>query len=382
MAAAAEKLEAARDKALTGALKDIEKTHGAGSVMSFSQGTVEPIEVIRTGSLKLDRALGVGGLPKGRLIEIFGPEMSGKTTLALHAIAEVQRAGGRAVFIDAEHALDIRYAEALGVNVRELLIAQPDHGEQAIDISERLIRSGAVDVVVIDSVAALIPKAELEGGIDAAQMGLHARLMSKACRMLAGITQQTNATVIFINQIRMKIGVVYGNPEVTTGGNALKFYASVRIDIRRTGKLTHEEKVVGNLTRAKVVKNKVAPPFQQAEFDVVFGKGIWRPAELLDLGIEAGIITKKGAWYSIGTEQLGQGKNIACLALEKDGPRIEKIEAAVRAHLGLGGSCGEVEKGVSDGELPLEALDEDALQGGEPRSEDELLAPLTSGTQG
>ena len=355
MAAAVEKMEAAREKALGAALKDIEKTHGTGSVMSFSQGSVEPIEVISTGSLKLDRAIGVGGLPRGRLIEIFGPEMSGKTTLALHTIAEAQRLGGRAVFIDAEHALDIRYAEALGVNVSELLIAQPDHGEQAIDISERLIRSGAVDVVVIDSVAALIPKAELEGGIDAAQMGLHARLMSKACRMMAGITQQTNATVIFINQIRMKIGVVYGSAEVTTGGNALKFYASVRIDIRRTGKLTHEDKVVGNLTRAKVVKNKVAPPFQQAEFDVVFGKGIWRTAEMIDLGLEEGIVQKSGAWYAMGDQQLGQGKKNACLALEDNPELMARLEGILK-------NGGEEEGGSGEeiAEAPAEEIEGEA----------------------
>lgn len=335
MNAAAQALPDSKNRALETALKDIEKQHGRGAVMTLDSDSVAPVDVISTGSLKLDAALGVGGLPRGRICEIYGPEASGKTTLTLHLIAEAQRLGGRAAFIDAEHALDPSYAEAVGVNRRDLLISQPDNGEQALDITERLVRSGAVDLIVIDSVAALTPKAELEAGMDAAQMGLHARLMSKACRMLTAITQQTGATVVFINQLRFKIGVVYGNPETTTGGNALKFYSSVRLDIRRTGTLKHDDEIVGNQTRVKVVKNKVAAPFRSAEFDIVFGKGISRTAELLDLGVDHGFVTKSGAWYSLNDERLGQGKQNASQALEANPERLIQLETSIREAMNL-----------------------------------------------
>lgn len=373
MSAKIQTLQNRQEQALSLALKDIEKAHGAGAVMSLDPSHIQDVDVISTGSIKIDHALGVGGLPKGRIIEIYGSEASGKTTLALHIIAEAQRQGGRAAFIDAEHALDIRYAEALGVNASELLLSQPDCGEQAIDITERLVRSGAVDVVVVDSVAALTPKAELEGDMGAAQVGLHARLMSKACRKITAVTQQTNAIVIFINQLRMKIGVMFGSPETTTGGNALKFYATIRIDIRRIGQLKHEEQAVGNLTRVKIVKNKVAPPFRQTEFELIFGKGIWRPAELLDLGINAGLITKSGAWFAMRDEQLGQGKQKACLALESDPAKMAEVEAAVRAHLGLRGSAPPAD---------LDSGQESAATADETIPDDEDALPLASGTTG
>lgn len=363
-------------RALELALKDIEKAHGAGAVMSLDDGAIQAVEVISTGSLKIDHALGVGGLPRGRICEIYGPESSGKTTLALHVIAEAQRQGGRAAFIDAEHALDLRYAEALGVNSHELLLSQPDNGEQALDITERLVRCGALDVVVIDSVAALTPKAEIEGEMGDSHVGLQARLMSQALRKLTGAIKNSNTVVIFINQLRMKIGISYGSPEVTTGGNALKFYATIRIDIRKVGQLKHGDVIVGNLTRVKVVKNKVAPPFKQAEFEMVFGKGIWRPAELLDLGVEAGVISKKGSWFSMGEDMLGQGKQLACIALEKDAARFQAVEAAVRAHLGLGGGVAAVatEAGAAPGsDVDGDSVAEDAV---------EQLTPLASGTAG
>jgi recombination protein RecA len=301
-----------RLKALAQAVCAIEKQFGKGSVMKLGeQGEAPPVPVIPTGSIGLDLALGVGGYPRGRVIEVFGPESSGKTTLALHAIAEAQRAGGVAAFIDAEHALDIQYARRLGVNVAELLVSQPDTGEQALEIAEQLVRSGACDILVVDSVAALVPKAEIEGDMGDPQMGLQARLMSQAMRKLTSVVSRNLSTVIFINQIRMKIGVVFGNPETTTGGQALKFYSSVRLDIRRTGQLKEGEQVVGSRTRVKVVKNKVAPPFREAEFDVRYGVGVDRLAEAIDLGVERGLVEKSGAFYAIDGERIGQGRERA-----------------------------------------------------------------------
>jgi recombination protein RecA len=296
-------------KALGAAVCAIEKQFGKGSIMRLAENEEAPrIAIIPSGSIGLDLALGVGGYPRGRVVEIFGPESSGKTTLALHAIAEVQKTGGVAAFIDAEHALDVSYARKLGVNLTELLVSQPDTGEQALEIGEQLVRSGAVDLIVVDSVAALVPRAEIEGEMGDAHMGLQARLMSQALRKLTAVVSRNQATVIFINQIRMKIGVVFGNPETTTGGHALKFYASVRLDIRRTGQLKEGEQVVGNRTRVKVVKNKVAPPFREAEFDIRYGVGVDRLAEAVDLGVERGLVEKSGAHYAIGGERVGQGR--------------------------------------------------------------------------
>jgi len=331
MSAVVKDIHAERDKALGSALKEIEKTYGAGTVMTLEDGAVADVEVISTGSISIDRALGVGGIPRGRMIEVYGPESSGKTTLTLQIIAQAQRAGGRAAFIDAEHALDPGYAQALGVKTSELLISQPDYGEQALEIAEKLIRSGAVDLIVIDSVAALTPKAELDASMEASQMGLHARMMSKACRMLTGVISQTQATVIFVNQIRHKIGVMFGSPEVTTGGNALKFYASVRIDIRSIGQLKTGDEIVGKRTRIKVVKNKVAAPFKQCETDIVFGKGIYRPAELLDLGIETGVVEKSGSWYALDGTRMGQGKSNACDYLVTNPEVADALEATIRS---------------------------------------------------
>ena len=308
-------------KALQLAMDKIEKDHGKGTIMKMGDTKVEEIGVIPTGSVGLNAALGVGGYPRGRVIEIYGPESSGKTTLAIHAIAEAQKAGGIAAFIDAEHAFDRFYAEKLGVNTNELLISQPDNGEQALEIADQLIRSSAVDIVVIDSVAALTPKAELEGDMGDSKMGLQARLMSQALRKLTANINKTNTTCIFINQLREKIGVMFGNPETTTGGNALKFYASVRLDIRRIGQLKDGDEIIGNQTRVKVVKNKVAPPFRKAEFDIMFGEGISRVGEIVDLGVEYGIVKKSGSWFSYGDTKLAQGRDAAKNVI-RDNPEL------------------------------------------------------------
>ena len=322
---------AERKKALDSALAQIEKTFGKGSIMKFGNQERLEIETISTGSLGLDIALGVGGVPKGRIIEIYGPESSGKTTLTLHCIAECQKQGGTCAFVDAEHALDPVYARKLGVNVDELLISQPDSGEQALEIADTLVRSGAIDMVIIDSVAALVPKAELEGEMGDATMGAQARLMSQALRKMTGTVNRTQCTVIFINQIRQKIGVMFGNPETTTGGNALKFYASVRLDIRRIGALKDKEEVVGNLTRVKVVKNKVSPPFKTVEFDILYGQGISKEGELIDMGIKSGIVEKSGSWFSYNDQRIGQGKENVRQFM-KENPKIAgEIEAAIRA---------------------------------------------------
>jgi recombination protein RecA len=323
-----------RKKALAQALGQIEKQFGKGSVMRMGDGTsIRDIEAISTGSIGLDVALGIGGLPKGRVVEIYGPESSGKTTLTLQVIAEAQKVGGTAAFIDAEHALDPNYAEKLGVNVDELLVSQPDTGEQALEITDMLVRSGAVDIIVIDSVAALTPKAEIEGEMGDSHMGLQARLMSQALRKLTGNIKRSNVMVIFINQIRMKIGVMFGSPETTTGGNALKFYASVRLDIRRIGAIKKGDEVVGNQTRVKVVKNKVAPPFKQAEFEILYGEGISRLGELIDLGVQHDIVNKAGSWYSYGEDRIGQGKDKAREFLREHPEMADEIERKVRAIL-------------------------------------------------
>jgi len=323
-----------RKKALVAALSQIEKQFGKGSVMRLGEHPAnQDIEVVPTGSLGLDIALGVGGVPRGRVVEIYGPEASGKTTLTLSIIAQAQKMGGVAAFVDAEHALDPVYAEKLGVNVKELLISQPDTGEQALEITDMLVRSGAVDIVVIDSVAALTPKAEIEGEMGELQVGLHARLMSQALRKLTGNIKRSNTIVVFINQIRMKIGVMFGNPETTTGGNALKFYASLRLDIRRIGALKSGEEVVGNQTRVKVVKNKVSPPFREAEFEILYGQGISREGELIDMGAMHGLVEKSGSWYSYEGERIGQGKDNARNYLLQHPEIAAKIEAALRARL-------------------------------------------------
>ncbi len=323
-----------RKKALAAALSQIEKQFGKGSVMRLGDApAIWDVESIPTGSLGLDIALGVGGLPRGRVVEIYGPESSGKTTLTLEIIAQVQKSGGTAAFVDAEHALDPSYAEKLGVNIQELLVSQPDTGEQALEITDMLVRSGAVDVVVVDSVAALTPKAEIEGEMGELQVGLHARLMSQALRKLTGNIKRSNTMVIFINQIRMKIGVMFGNPETTTGGNALKFYASVRLDIRRIGAIKNGEEVVGNQTRVKVVKNKVAPPFREAEFEIMYGAGVSHEGEIIELGSANGIIEKSGAWYSYKGERIGQGKDNARLWLQQNTAAAEEIEQQIRAKL-------------------------------------------------
>ncbi len=324
-----------KTKALTAAISQIERSFGKGSIMKLGSGTLIEVETIPTGSLGLDIALGIGGLPKGRIIEIYGPESSGKTTLALHTIAEAQKKGGICAFVDAEHALDPIYARKLGVQVDELLISQPDAGEQALEIADTLVRSGAVDVLVIDSVAALTPRAELEGEMGDQLPGLQARLMSQALRKLTGSISRSHTMVIFINQIRMKIGVMFGSPETTTGGNALKFYASVRLDIRRIGSIKDRDEVVGNHTRVKVVKNKLAPPFREVEFDIMFGEGVSKTGELLDLGVKAGIVEKSGAWFSYDSQRLGQGRENSKQFL-KDNPEIANaIEAAIRQNSGL-----------------------------------------------
>ena len=325
-----------KSKALSAALSQIERQFGKGSVMKLGKNDRSmDIETISSGSLGLDIALGVGGLPRGRVVEIYGPESSGKTTLALHTVAEAQKKGGICAFIDAEHALDPVYARKLGVNIDELLISQPDTGEQALEICDTLVRSGAVDVLVVDSVAALVPKAELEGEMGDALPGLQARLMSQALRKLTASINKSNTMVIFINQIRMKIGVMYGSPETTTGGNALKFYASVRLDIRRIGAIKERDEVVGNQTRVKVVKNKLAPPFKQVEFDIMYGEGVSKMGEILDLGVKAGIVEKSGAWFSYDSQRLGQGRENSKAFLKANPDMTAKIEAAIRQNSGL-----------------------------------------------
>ena len=325
-----------RSKALATALAQIDKSFGKGSVMRLGDDTRPPVSVIPTGSVALDVALGVGGLPRGRIIEVYGPESSGKTTVALHAVASAQRAGGNAAFIDAEHALDPVYAKALGVDIDNLLVSQPDTGEQALEITDMLVRSGGLDIIVIDSVAALVPKAEIEGEMGDSHVGLQARLMSQALRKITGALSSTGTTAIFINQLREKIGVFFGNPETTTGGKALKFYASVRLDVRRIGGLKDGDQPVGNRTRVKVVKNKMAPPFKQAEFDILYGQGISREGSLLDLGVDNGVVRKSGAWFTYGEDQLGQGKENARNFL-KDNPQLAaEIEEKILAALGVG----------------------------------------------
>ncbi|MCP5266428.1 MAG: recombinase RecA [Burkholderiaceae bacterium] len=339
---------AERAKALTAALAQIEKQFGKGSIMRLNDADAErDIEVVSTGSLGLDIALGVGGLPRGRVVEIYGPESSGKTTLTLQVIAEMQKLGGTAAFIDAEHALDIQYAQRLGVDLDELLVSQPDTGEQALEIADALVRSGSVDLIVIDSVAALTPKAEIEGEMGDSLPGLQARLMSQALRKLTGTIKRTNTLVIFINQIRMKIGVMFGNPETTTGGNALKFYSSVRLDIRRIGSIKKADEVIGNETRVKIVKNKVAPPFKQAEFDILYGEGVSRLGEIIDLGVKASVVEKSGAWYSYGGERVGQGKDNAREFLRERPELAIEIENKVREHFGVAPRPGATEEAAA-----------------------------------
>ena len=319
-----------REKALEAALAQIDRAFGKGSAMKLGSREAMNIEAVSTGSLGLDIALGIGGLPKGRVVEIFGPESSGKTTLALHVIAEVQKKGGSAAFIDAEHALDPGYAKKLGVNIDELIVSQPDTGEQALEICDTLVRSNAIDVLVIDSVAALVPRAEIEGEMGDTHVGLQARLMSQALRKITGSISRSNCMVIFINQIRMKIGVMYGSPETTSGGHALKFYASVRLDIRRTGQIKDREDIVGNTTKVKVVKNKVAPPFKQVEFDIMYGEGISKTGELLDLGVKAGLVEKSGSWFSYDSIRIGQGRENSKIWLRENPEMADKLEAAIR----------------------------------------------------
>ncbi|KAB2542428.1 recombinase RecA [Salipiger aestuarii] len=346
------KRNADRQKALDSALAQIERQFGKGSIMKLGgENAIKDIESTSTGSLGLDIALGIGGLPKGRIIEIYGPESSGKTTLTLHVVAEEQKKGGVCAFVDAEHALDPQYARKLGVNLDELLISQPDTGEQALEITDTLVRSGAVSLVVVDSVAALTPKSELEGDMGDSSVGVHARLMSQAMRKLTGSISRSNCMVVFINQIRMKIGVMFGSPETTTGGNALKFYSSVRLDIRRIGSIKDRDEVVGNQTRVKVVKNKVAPPFKQVEFDIMYGEGISKMGELLDLGVKAGVVDKSGAWYSYGDERIGQGRENAKNYLRENTRISLEIEDKIRAAHGLDFHMPDPEGRDEDGAL-------------------------------
>ena len=343
-----------KSKALDAAVSQIERAFGKGSIMRLGKNVkVAEVETIPTGSLGLDIALGVGGLPRGRVVEIYGPESSGKTTLTLHVIAEAQKRGGVCAFVDAEHALDPIYARKLGVNLEDLLISQPDTGEQALEITDTLVRSGAIDVLVIDSVAALTPRAEIEGEMGDSQPGLQARLMSQALRKLTASISRSNTMVIFINQIRMKIGVMYGSPETTTGGNALKFYASVRLDIRRIGAIKDREEVVGNQTRVKVVKNKVAPPFKQVEFDIMYGEGISKNGELIDLGVKAGVVEKSGAWFSFDSQRLGQGRENAKTYLKANPEMADRIEKSIRENAGL------IAERILDNSDPAEAEADD-----------------------
>ncbi len=328
-----------KNRAIELAMGQIEKQFGKGSIMRLGEDAVLPeVQTISTGALSLDIALGVGGIPRGRIIEIYGPESSGKTTLALHIVAEAQKNGGVAAFVDAEHALDVHYARNLGVNTDELLISQPDTGEQALEITEVLVRSGAIDVLVVDSVAALVPRAEIEGEMGDSHMGLQARLMSQALRKLTATISKSRCSVIFINQIRMKIGVMFGNPETTTGGNALKFYSTIRMDIRRIGALKQGQDVIGNRTRVKIVKNKVAPPFKETEFDIMYGKGISRVGDLVDLGVECGVVEKSGSWFSYGEDRIGQGRENAKTFLGEHPEMANEIENKVLAHFGMKGS--------------------------------------------
>ena len=332
---AAAPVQDARGKALDTAISQIEKKYGAGTIMRLGEGSNLEVSAVSTGSLTLDLALGVGGLPKGRIIEIYGPESSGKTTVALHAVAEVQRQGGTAAFVDAEHALDPNYAKALGVNINEMLVSQPDSGEQALEVTEALVRSGAVDIVVVDSVAALVPQAEIDGDMGSSHVGMHARLMSQALRKLSGAISKSNSIVIFINQLREKVGVIYGNPEVTTGGRALKFYASVRIEVRKSENLKNGADIYGSRTKCKVVKNKVAPPFKTAEFDIIYGKGISKLTEIIDVGLVLGILERSGAYFFYGPDRLGQGKDNAKKTLEENPALLAEIEEKIRnANLG------------------------------------------------
>jgi len=366
--------EVDKEKALEAAISQIERNCGKGSIMRLGQNekAVE-VEAISSGSLGLDIALGIGGLPRGRVVEIYGPESSGKTTLALHVVAEAQKRGGICGFIDAEHALDTVYARKLGVDLEQLLISQPDTGEQALEITDTLVRSGAIDVLVIDSVAALTPKAELEGEMGEMQMGSQARLMSQALRKLTGSISKSRCMVIFINQIRMKIGVMFGSPETTSGGNALKFYASVRLDIRRIGAIKEREEVVGNQTRVKVVKNKVAPPFKQIEFDIMYGEGVSKTGELIDLGVKAGIVEKSGSWFSFDSERIGQGRENAKQYLKEHPQIAEKIERAIRKNAGL--IAGHILEGASEASGEG-AEGDDAATG---FAEDGTVAPIAGG---
>jgi recombination protein RecA len=348
--AAIRERDPAREKAIDVAVSTIEKQFGKGSIMRLGEGIAPPeVKVVPTGSLGLDIALGVGGLPRGRIVEVYGPESSGKTTLALHIVGEAQKMGGICAFVDAEHALDVGYARKLGVRTDDLLVSQPDCGEQALEITEMLVRSGAVDVIVVDSVAALTPRAELEGEMGDAHVGLQARLMSQALRKLTGTIAKSNTLVIFINQIRMKIGVMFGNPETTTGGNALKFYASVRMDIRRVGALKDGEKVVGNRTRVKVVKNKMAPPFREVEFDILYGEGISHEGDLVDLGAECGAVEKSGAWFGFGGDRIGQGRENSKQFLREHPDVAKKIEAKILAHFGVARDVGGASLGGGAG---------------------------------
>jgi len=352
-----EKVSMDKTKAIEAALSQIERAHGKGSIMKLGAGTATEVEAISSGSLGLDIALGIGGLPRGRVVEIYGPEASGKTTLALHAIAEAQKAGGTCAFIDAEHALDPGYARKLGVNIDELLISQPDAGEQALEIADTLVRSGALDVIVIDSVAALVPRAELEGEMGDTHVGLQARLMSQALRKLTGSISRSRTMLIFINQIRMKIGIMFGNPETTTGGNALKFYASVRLDIRRIGAIKDHDEVVGNQTRVKVVKNKLAPPFKVVEFDIMYGHGVSKMGELVDLGVKAGIVEKSGSWFSFDSQRIGQGRENAKQFLADNPGIAAEIEKAIRANAGIIAHAALGGGGGDDGESEAEAAE-------------------------